>query len=310
MKVRNEEPVVYRAPETVWLFLDDVEAKLENGAIQVGEKLFMQKVTDDTLKALQDAELEGARKLIGHSKLMIECREATDGLEQALPLKFVRALVVGSKAHIIPGAMITLAKNRRAIQVPPTRDPYGVCWGHYDKVIGEDEVIHSSKLFPGILSTDSDEVYHRVGNALQFYMNGYYSRGADFALVAFTTCLEALFSTSEQELSFRLSLRVAQFLAEGRGGQRTYYDKAREVYKVRSKVVHGAALDKNTERAAIYLVEGIVPAAEELARLSLEKVFNLGLEKLFQRSESVEALFEELLFADSLDDALKKLRWA
>ena len=68
-----------------------------------------------------------------------------------------------------------------------------------------------------------------------FYMNGYYSRSADLALVAFTTCLEALFSTVEQELSFRLSLRVAQFLAKTRNEQREYYKEAKKVYKTRSK---------------------------------------------------------------------------
>jgi len=144
----------------------------------------------------------------------------------------------------------------------------------------------------------------RLGNALLFYMNGYNSDNPDLALVAFTTCLEGLFSTVEQEISFRLALRLSHFLGESKGDKRSKFEQCREVYKVRSKVVHGAPVLKSSEAAAIYLVESIVPEAEKLARTALRKIFELHLETLFDQPNKVEALFEELLFEDSLESAL------
>ncbi len=138
-------------------------------------------------------------------------------------------------------------------------------------------------------------------------MNGYNSDNLDLALIAFATCLEGLFSTVEQEISFRLALRLAHFWGESRDDRRSKFEQCREVYKVRSKVVHGAPVLKESEAAAIYLVETIVPEAEKLARTALLKIFTLHLETLFDRPNKVEALFEELLFDESLERALAKI---
>jgi hypothetical protein len=102
-----------------------------------------------------------------------------------------------------------------------------------------------------------------------------------------------------------LSLRLAHFLADGSDQRRGVYDQCREVYKARSKIVHGASIDRNAERAAIYLVEGVVPQAERLARLSLQKVLALRLAQLFSRPSAIERLFDVLLFSDSLEEALR-----
>jgi len=99
---------------------------------------------------------------------------------------------------------------------------------------------------------------------------------------------------------------VAQFLGKNNSERRDLYGQMREVYKIRSKVVHGAHVRKDAEEAAIYLVEGIVPMAERLARMSLLKVLESGLERLFKNGDSVEQLFDELLFADSIEEVLEK----
>jgi hypothetical protein len=59
---------------------------------------------------------------------------------------------------------------------------------------------------------------------------------------------------------------IPRFGAKERRG---LYREMREVYKDRSKIVHGSHVHKDAEKAAIYLVEGIVPSAGRLARRSL-----------------------------------------
>src|SRR5439155_18384199 len=111
---------------------------------------------------------------------------------------------------------------------------------------------------------------------------------------------ESLFSTGEQELTFRLSLRLATFLEDHNARRETLFDECKDVYSIRSKVIHGAAIDRNSEQAAIHLVESVVPSAEKLARRALVKIFEMGLESIFNNPSKISALFNKLLFSSSL----------
>jgi hypothetical protein len=121
--------MVYAAPRTVWLFVDELDTSLDAGEIQVGEKLFVRKVSEEIMQALETAKVERGPELFGRSRILIECKGAVDGLEQKLPLEFVRALVIGTQAHIRPSTMITFEPKVKPIAVPPTVDPYSILWG-------------------------------------------------------------------------------------------------------------------------------------------------------------------------------------
>jgi hypothetical protein len=82
----------------------------------------------------------------------------------------------------------------------------------------------------------------------------------------------------------------------------------RLVYRNRSKLVHGAPIAKDSEQAAIQLVESIVPEAEGLARESLRKVFQLRLESLLSNGNRVDEVFDTALFAPSFQKALAQVR--
>jgi len=179
-----------------------------------------------------------------------------------------------------------------------------VLWGHFRRDLSLDDVEKATQLLPHIEQYQTTEKFSRVGNALLFYNNGYNSNNPDLALMAFATCLESLFSTVEQELSFRLALRVATFLADENAEREELFEEARELYRIRSKVVHGAAIHKNRETAAIRLVEGIVPQAERLARKCLARVFELSIEAIFEQSDKLNALFDKLLFRGPLASIL------
>ena len=108
----------------------------------------------------------------------------------------------------------------------------------------------------------------------------------------------------EQELSFRLSLRIATFLADENAKRQELFSEAKEVYGIRSKVVHGAKIHKHSETAAIYLVEGVLPQAERLARRCLARVLEMQIENVFENSEKLNTMFDKLIFSNSLEKAL------
>jgi hypothetical protein len=180
-------------------------------------------------------------------------------------------------------------------------------WGHFRHELSLADIKAAEQLLPRVEPLQMTEKFSRVGNALLFYRNGYNSDNPDLALLAFATCLESLFSTMEQELSFRLSLRVATFLADENVARRELFEESKEVYRIRSKVVHGAQIHKNSETAAIYLVDHIVPQAERLARRCLAKVLESQIETIFENSAKLNNLFDLLLFSNSLKNALGEI---
>lgn len=183
-----------------------------------------------------------------------------------------------------------------------------ILWGHFRKELSLADIIAAERLLPRLEPFDAAEKFSRVGNALLFYRNAYNSDNPDLALISFTTCLESLFSTVEQELSFRLSLRIATFLADENAKRQELFSEAKEVYGIRSKVVHGAKIHKYSETAAIYLVEGVLPQAERLARRCLARVLEMQIENVFENSEELNTMFDKLIFSNSLEKALAEER--
>jgi hypothetical protein len=93
-------------------------------------------------------------------------------------------------------------------------------------------------------------------------------------------------------------------MEDNKAHQERYFHEAKEIYSVRSKVVHGDKIRDNEEQAAIYLVEAIVPMAERFARAALRKILSMGLANTFNNSERVDKLFDRLLFSTSLAEAI------
>jgi hypothetical protein len=274
-------------------------------AVELLPSVFARRITPAFRHSLNQSGVD-ADAFIGNAGFLFESRDAETNQDAYIGFDLVKAAALSTDASVDSGGMITYegGVHARAVSSPEFGGAQ-IRWGHYEHEIGAEGLFRAARLIEHIRNADADTTYHRVGNALAFYMQGYRAF-ADFALLAFTTCMEGLFSTAEQELSFRLSLRVAQFIGKSNDERRSIYQQMREIYKVRSKVVHGAHVRKDTEQAAIYLVESIVPGAEQLARASLLRVLEDGLEDLFKEGERVESLFDEVLFADSIDDVVAK----
>lgn len=277
---------------------------------EIGRNLFVARVDEELIRELEESGLTHARELIGDLSVLIESRGTTSTDDLLRPHAFSSALILATDVGLQPAVHIITEEPPQGKRTVTGTDlplnPLGICWGHGRTHITAEDLVAAEKLWLGVSKVLVTDKHHRVGNALLFYRNGYASDNPDLALVAFTTCLESLFSTGGQEISFQLAVRVAHFLGDSKDRRREVYEQCREVYRIRSKVVHGAPINKrSTEQSAIYLVEGIVPQAEHLARNALKKVFELKLEGTFDNPQKIDAIFEESLFSDSLEDVLR-----
>jgi len=82
----------------------------------------------------------------------------------------------------------------------------------------------------------------------------------DDKLVDLWIGLESLHSIDPEELSYRISLRAATLLAKINSERPTIFRDLRELYKKRSRVVHGEMLDislEETDRLGSYLQESV-----------------------------------------------------
>jgi len=179
-----------------------------------------------------------------------------------------------------------------------------IVWGHYTQELSEDAMVFTNKYFDVLMCYLVPDSYSRLANALRLYGEALHVRNADLALLGFVGAIESLFSIAPQELSFRLSLLLAKFLGDDASQQREYFDRARELYKIRSKIAHGDKIDKDEEAAAIQIVETWVPEAEQLARGSLKRLFEKGVTDIFDAKKKHDRLLTELLFEVNLDAVL------
>lgn len=298
------------SPARSILFLKGVNPGFNEDQLDIARNLRVGRITGEFVDELVAAGLADAAQLAHGLSVYIEFAGTTSTADLMYPQRLATALAINSDLAVHGAVHIIddLGEPRSIVGTPLPPTDWHIHWGHRPDALTREEIVGALALEAGIKTVQLTDRYHRVGNALLFYMNGYNSDNPDLALIAFATCLEGLFSTVEQEISFRLALRLAQFLGESKADRRSKFEQCREVYKVRSKVVHGAPVLKGSEAAAIYLVETIVPEAEKLARTGLRKIFALHLETLFDQPNKVEALFEALLFEESLESALAEIR--
>ena len=70
-------------------------------------------------------------------------------------------------------------------------------------------------------------------------LNISYEKRLEDRIIDLMIVLEALFQDSNGELSYKLSLRCAYFIGKNADERKEIFDKLREAYKTRSKIVHG-----------------------------------------------------------------------
>jgi len=87
--------------------------------------------------------------------------------------------------------------------------------------------------------------------ALTFYSRSRYEQVMDEVLIDLITALESMFLVENLELHYRLSLRVAYFLYPHDERQRKEtFDLVYDMYKLRSKIVHGQSMSFSEKESA------------------------------------------------------------
>lgn len=298
-----------RRPAESFAFLEGPQPIFEGQNVESLRGLVIDKVNGAFLQNLEQKGIGGVATLARDCAVCVHC-VGTDSLIDLLrPAAFHCALILATDVRSRQNSNIIREFDARGITATsPVPGQGTLLWGHFQVELSLADIKAAEQLLPRVEPLQVTEKFNRVGNALLFYQNGYNSDNPDLSLISFATCLESLFSTMEQELSFRLSLRVATFLADENAARRELFEESKEVYRVRSKVVHGAHVHKNSETAAIYLVEHIVPQAERLARRCLAKVLELQIEAIFENAAKLNTLFDKLLFSNSLRNALEEIR--
>lgn len=301
-----------RRPAHSILILEGASPTFEGRSIEISPSFSLNKIDQAFVDNLRKLGVSNVDSLVGDCKLCIQIC-GTDSTEDLMrPTALQSALLLASdvraqeKSHII----MEIGEKGEGRNITATNLPARgtILWGHHRAELNLEDLESAKRLLPRVEALEAQEKFSRVGNALLFYRNGCNSDNPDLALMAFATCLESIFSTAEQELSYRLSLRVATFLADKNTDRQELFQECKEVYKIRSKVVHGAAISRDSEQAAIYLVDSIVPQAERLARRSLAKVLDMNLESLFENAGKLNSLFDRLLFSESLGNALAEIQ--
>lgn len=124
---------------------------------------------------------------------------------------------------------------------------------------------------------------HDIQRHVDRFMGAYMRRNWLDRLVDLVTCMEGiLLPDGGPELSYRFSLRLAWLLGSGRREREELFTQARDIYNLRSQVVHGRALRENTSRIEISRrAEGfsrrlILKAMENPSQFSVDTLRNIG----------------------------------
>lgn len=110
----------------------------------------------------------------------------------------------------------------------------------------------------------------------------------------YCTALEALFSTSQSELSHQLSERVAFFISESNEERLSIYRTLKKLYNTRSKIVHGSLIREKDFDAIIKQSEF---CDESLRKCLLKMYNNKGISRYFEgKSENLDEYMLRLIF--------------
>lgn len=110
-------------------------------------------------------------------------------------------------------------------------------------------------------------------------------------IIDFTIALEAMFSTSSEDLTYKLSIRASVFLANNDEEAKFFFNFIKKAYKVRSKLVHGKV---NSISLKAFIISGknfgyadTSRELERIVRLSIIKYLNFLNDHKYKSHEDV-----------------------
>ena len=108
----------------------------------------------------------------------------------------------------------------------------------------------------------------------------------------YATSFEALFSTDTQELSHKLSERIACFLETDATQRRSLFQEIKKAYSIRSKIVHGAGGSRSLQSSA----EAAAMSCDTALRRVLLKILrDKGLQQRFMETNNEKGIEDYFL---------------
>lgn len=152
----------------------------------------------------------------------------------------------------------------------------------------------------------------RLAMAISYFWNALCTPFPEQSFLSLTTALESLLSTQHMEITHILAERCAVLVTAGPSSRLTTYRRVKDLYKIRSKVVHGKVFPKkgtqSWESLFITAKRSNVPISslESLVDLTISVIMsvfsNQELLKIIQTKKNEQKIGEELddYFAKSL----------
>lgn len=85
----------------------------------------------------------------------------------------------------------------------------------------------------------SGSQYAYLRLAMKYYRKGKWSQIPEDKLINYFIALEALYSNSKSEISFRFAMRLALLLGHSSKSRKNIAQKAKKLYDIRSRIIHG-----------------------------------------------------------------------
>lgn len=165
-------------------------------------------------------------------------------------------------------------------------------WGLVDKVIEEEDKEKFSKIWQ-LLNGSGENTRHNLLIAVRRFSLAMTRLSLEDKLIDLMICAEALFlQDGNSELTYKLSHRAALFLGENQNQQKVIFKFFKDVYAMRSKVVHGTKSYSQTPKDADLLSSTTVKLAEHL-RKAILKMLDMALNS---EANSKLVNWEEMMF--------------
>jgi len=285
---------------TVWLC--GVQPADEALAIRAGATL-RQLTADDLTELLQGYPfgLDTVPHEASILELALRARNHMDARDQVDRIVHTLLLFRLCSAHCeglaLPPFGFSLPSQQRSI----LREAPRAC--HYRCTIGTADITaldrFTTKIGPLLPFPRHDQArkVSPISVACEWFTKSVLSSGnVEARIMAATACLEALLMDKEAELSHRLSERAAALLRHAGHNPREVYDNVRSAYDIRSRYVHGSAMDRKQAPSATSLARNLA----EYCRLALSIFIQLSATR--PKKEIVRILDDSIFEAKALDD--------
>jgi len=108
----------------------------------------------------------------------------------------------------------------------------------------EVDIRKAKNLYQKIVGVSSNSQFRRLQRALKFYTQTLFTNHKELIFVMYWQSLEALFSLEDREVTHQLCERIACVLRPPGQKRKEIYHKLKELYAIRSRIVHGGDISE------------------------------------------------------------------